>query len=108
MCIRDRFQTKFLRRLFLLPQKTPNWFLRLESHCKPIEFAFVKNLINFWIKILYLQSNSLIKICYETLKSTSNESRMKYNWYRSLTNLLTKYKCENLLSLEYKTEENLI
>jgi hypothetical protein len=48
------FQMQFRRRMFKLPSYTQHWFLMLESYSKYIEISFLKNILFFWTKILWL------------------------------------------------------
>jgi hypothetical protein len=93
------FQNKFLRKLFCLPNKTPNWFLRLETHSISLEVTYINRLLKFWLRILRHPSNSLVKDCYLALKSCAHKTTVKYNWYRDLESLLDKWDCRHLLEL---------
>lgn len=92
-------QTKFLRRLFQLPQKTPNWFLRIEAYVKSLESVLIKNIVYFYARIMKKPENSLIKQCYLVLKYSSSDVKMKHNWYKSIKAELVKYGICDALSI---------
>jgi hypothetical protein len=92
-------QNKFLRKLFCLPNKTPTWFLRLETHSNSLEVTYVNLFLKFWLRILCNPSNSLVKDRYLALKRCAYKTTVKYNWYRDLASLLEKWDCEHLLEL---------
>lgn len=81
----------------MLPNKTPNWFLRLESDYNSIEISVVKNILRFWNKIITTPQHSLLRQCYEALKVKSKKPNIKHNWYKQLELLLSKWECETLL-----------
>jgi len=94
------FQNKFLRRILCLPNKTPVWFLRLETSCISIEMTFIKQLLGYYKKIISLPKECLIVKCFNALKYNVNNSKMKINWYRDLKKCLEKWDCDNLLEVE--------
>jgi hypothetical protein len=56
------FQNNYLRRLFKLPRKSPNWVCRLECDCYSIEYDYMKNLLYFWKRLFIRPRNSLIYV----------------------------------------------
>lgn len=87
------FQAKFLRKLFYLPNYTPLWFLRIKTNCYPIQLCVIKNAMNFVLKILRRPESSAMRQTLNNLIKTSvcTKAKMKYNWYRDLTDFLGKY-----------------
>jgi hypothetical protein len=77
------FQNKFLRRLFSLPNKTPSWFLRLETNATCIEVTYIRILLRFWSRIICSHQDSLVKDCYIALKRCAGRQTIKHNWYRN-------------------------
>jgi hypothetical protein len=55
------FQNKFLKRLFGLPNCTPNWFTRLEASVHSIEAYFIRSLLNLRGRVITSKSTSLVK-----------------------------------------------
>jgi hypothetical protein len=64
------YQNKFLRKLFCLLNKTPAWFLRLETNVKTIQVVYVNRLLKFWLRIpeiLNCSDDILVKDCRKIL-----------------------------------------
>jgi hypothetical protein len=101
----ESFQCNFLRRIFGLPRKTPNWYLRLESACDRIELSYVKNLLNFWKRIMSKPTDSLVRVCYDALESKVDCPSMKWNWVRDVRELLAKWDCEKTITKLINQEE---
>jgi hypothetical protein len=93
----ESFQSSFLRKIFGLPRKTPQWYLRLESSCDRIELFFIKNVLGFWKRIMCKPSDSLIRVCYDALQSKIHDQYMKWNWVRDMVELLAKWDCETVI-----------
>jgi hypothetical protein len=94
----EEMRIRFLKRLFLLPRYTPAWFVRLEVCAGNSEIFFLKQVLKFWLRLLYKSKDSLIYKCYEASKLSNS----KYSWYQQLKSLLSKWKIENILNLENK------
>jgi hypothetical protein len=83
-----------------LPNRTPNWFLRLEANVHPMEAYITRVSLNFWGRIVTAKPDSLVKNCYLSLKQSRDKSNCKSNWYNSLTTLLAKWGVEDILNHE--------
>jgi hypothetical protein len=99
------FQNNYLRRLFNLPRKSPNWFCRLEFDCYSIECDYMKNPLHFWKRLFLRPRNSLIYVCYKQLQIHADNMNMKHNWYRSLRSLLMKWNCHKILEIESSRDD---
>jgi len=93
------FQNNFLRRLYRLPKIASKWFIRMETGCESFVVSYIKNILNFWKRIVNKPSNSLIYNCYIKLKETCNYKGMKHNWYKSLLRVLNDYKLSETLDI---------
>lgn len=102
------FQANFIRKLFHLPNVTPQWICRLETNVKPIQVMFLKSLLYFWFKIITNDSTLVFK-CYEELIKQST-SETKNNWFRDVKTLLTTYKIEDILdvNVQEKTDKEIL
>jgi hypothetical protein len=65
------YQNKVLKKLFCLLNKTPAWFLRLETNVKSIQVVYVNRILKFWLMILNCSDDSLAKDCYYALKNVA-------------------------------------
>jgi hypothetical protein len=99
------FQNNYLRRLFNLPRKSPNWFCRLECDCYSIEYDYMKNLLYFWKRLFLRPRNSLIYVCYKQLQLHADNMNMKHNWYSSFRALLMKWNCHEILDIESSSDD---
>ncbi|CAL8135175.1 unnamed protein product [Orchesella dallaii] len=96
----NSFQSRFLRSIFLLPYKTPRWFLRLEANDTLLELLLLKNTLKLRLRILKSHSESLIRQCYENLVKTSEKTKCKHNWYRELQESSVKWGFQPYLKQE--------
>jgi hypothetical protein len=69
------FQIQFLR-LFRLPKYLQIWFLMLESQSKSIHVSFLKNLLFFVTKIMSRPKDSIIRKCFDYMKSSVSKVRV--------------------------------
>jgi len=96
----DIYQSKFLRRLFQLPNCTPRWFLRLETNILPLEFTLIRATLRFWLNIMKNPESSIIRQSYESLVSDTRKRHHKYNWFSYFTNIINKWQVQNIINLE--------
>ncbi len=98
----EKFRIRFLKKLFLLPKMTPEWFIRLELNIGSSEIFYIKSLLNFWARLISMNKNSLIYKCYESIQLSKGKSKKsrKQNWYQQLKGLLLKWNINSLLELE--------
>jgi hypothetical protein len=100
-----KFQLNFLRRLFWLPKKTPNWFLRLETCTTSVEISFIKNLLYFLLKLTNRNEGSALKTCFYALKQQNNNRASAKNWYNQVSNVLNNYGCNEIIECIERGEE---
>jgi hypothetical protein len=100
-----KFQLNFLRRLFWLPKKTPNWFLRLETCTTSIEISFIKNLLYFLLKLTNRNEGSALKTCFYALKQQNNNRASVKNWYKQVSCVLKKYGCNEIVDCIERGED---
>ena len=97
-------QSSFLKRSLCLPISTTNYVLRCETGRVPLKCFVFNNLMVFWLKILKLSKNRLVRICYDRLKyfHRPDSSDARYNWCTLVSHLL-----EDVGYSYVWTEENL-
>jgi len=93
------FECKFFKRIFNVPNYTPNWFVYLETKIRPIEAQILINSMYFLNKIRNFPTNSLLRSCLTGLTTNVSSSKMIRNWYRELSHALQTYDCSHLLAI---------
>jgi hypothetical protein len=73
-CI-EVIQAAFLKKLFMLPKMTPQWFVRLETNTTRMEMFFLRSTLFFWLRILNKPKDSLVYNCYMGLKESAGEEK---------------------------------
>ena len=83
-------QSNFLKRSLCLPISTTNYVLRCETGRVPLKCFVFSNLLVFWLKILKMSNNRLVRICYDRLKYYHNPGTKdaRYNWCTIVRHLL--------------------
>jgi hypothetical protein len=69
-------QLKFFKRLLYLPLNTPGYAVINEARIQPIELQIIQRTLQWWMKLQNAPADSLIKQCYERLRSDEDDS----NW----------------------------
>jgi len=86
--------------MFYLPQCAPQWYLRLETNCLPVEPTIIKNALFSWLKSVESPRDSLIRVCYSQMVKVHENIEHRYNWYRDFKKVLTKWDCHEILNYD--------
>lgn len=62
-------QTRFFKKVLLLPTQTPNYGVRLETNRAPLIVKIIERAINFVGKILGMKLDRYPKLCYDRLRA---------------------------------------
>uniref|UniRef100_A0A023FB05 Putative endonuclease-reverse transcriptase n=1 Tax=Triatoma infestans TaxID=30076 RepID=A0A023FB05_TRIIF len=83
----EKVLTMYLKRLLLLPYRTPNYLVMTETGSVPLAFNIFSKIINYWINILQMQDSRYPKICFKRLKHMhENKNGLEeYNWYSQIS-----------------------
>ena len=75
-------QSLFLKRTLCLPGNTSSHMLRCETGCVKLKCRIFENLLKFWYRVLCMEDNRLVKICYKRLVELHNPGLrdVRYNW----------------------------
>ena len=83
----EKVQSMFLRRTLHLNPLTPSYILRLETGRLPLEFNSFKNTLSFWLRLISLNDNRIVKQAYLSLKDLKSGSQ-ENNWCEKLKSKL--------------------
>jgi hypothetical protein len=61
--------------------------------------------VQFWFKIRLNRKNSLLRVCYDSLKGT--QAKLKRNWYIDFKNLLDKYEIGYILDTDHEIVDDI-
>ncbi|KAI5728475.1 hypothetical protein M8J77_016684 [Diaphorina citri] len=85
-------QSQFLKSVFCLPRNTPHYMIRLEMGVVKLSCQVVKQMLEWWIKLLSMSPERYPRICYNQLMILDQNSSnvVKYNWVSQLKQKLVR------------------
>ena len=103
----NKVQYQFYKRFCHLKITTPHYCLVGEFGIKPMEFHFYKAAIRYWMKILTLDSDNLIKKVYDEIYDNMGNPFYSRTWCSRIKDLMYKLRLEELWINQHKIEKNI-
>lgn len=110
----EKIQTEFFKKALHLPRCIPAWAIRMELNILPLKYQAMKNVWNWYIKILESNDSYLPKVCLKRLIALvqSCNTSIEYNWALQLKSFLTSKGNEKLIDTynvdDWKKREKII
>jgi len=92
----NRIQFQFYKRFYHLITTTANYCLIGEFGLFPLEYHFEKAAINLWIKIIFNESSTIMKRCYNHVSNNLDNSNYSYTWCWRIKHLLKQINLSHL------------
>lgn len=92
----EMIQTRFFKRILLLPNQTLNYCVRLETNRAPLEVNFVDRALNFVGRLLRINQERYPKLCFDRLRALEKNGNCdaKFNWCKQIGDIFRRCDLE--------------